>query len=87
MGILRGFRACHIGTLDFALCRDGFSGLIFSRPPFGGICFSYCRKHTPKIWGKNSVENFGENIQFLSAFFGVSFGEFSVRFSVSNLLP
>ena len=24
MDILKGFQPCHIGTLDFALCRDGF---------------------------------------------------------------
>ena len=76
MGMLRGFHPCHIGTLDFALCRAGFSGWIFWRPFFGGVYCSYCRKTHTKNSGKISEENFGENISFFGAFFGAFFGTF-----------
>ena len=80
MGVLRGFHPCHIGTLDFALCRAGFSGWIFWRPFFGGIYCSYCRKTHTKNSGKISEEKFGENISFFGAFFGAFFGTFFGEF-------
>ena len=53
MGILRGFHACHIGTLDFALCRDGFSGWIFRRGVSRWhLLFLLQEKHTPRKFGE-----------------------------------
>ena len=74
--MLRGFHPCHIGTLDFALCRDRFSGWNVWRPFFGGIYCSYCSKTHTENSGKNSVEKFGENIPFFGALFGTFFGAF-----------
>ena len=61
-------RAPH-RTLDFALCRDRFSGWNFWRPFFGGIYCSYCRKKNTHTHTENSVEKFGQNIPLFGAFF------------------
>ena len=87
--MLRGFHPCHIGTLDFALCRDGFSGWIFWRPFFGGIYCSYCRKTHTENSGKISVEKFGDNIPFSVHFSVRFFGTFLrcvFRWATKNFL-
>ena len=87
MGILKGFQPCHIGTLHFALCRNGFSGWIFWRPFFRwNLRFLLQKTHTKKN-GEKFSGKFGENILFFGAFFGMFFGAFLVRFSVRNFLP
>ena len=63
---IRGFLPCHIGTLDFALCRDWSSDWFF-------FWRSYCENS-----GKKLVEYFGQTFRFSGRFLV----RFSVRFRV-----
>ena len=84
--LLRGSQACLIGTLNFALCRDGVLAEFFGGRFSVAFAVLTAEKYTPKIRGKFLWKNSMKTFRFLECF-SVRFSvRCSVCFSVSSLL-